>query len=165
MRVRDTRWRASGSSSRYSAPGASVWPTDTSSVVRSSPLGVNSLRPSTRKRVVFCAGKVYYDLIAKRSEVGSQRDVAVIRIEQLYPWPADELNAVLQRYRSAREWVWVQEESQNMGAWSFMEPRLWALFGRKIIYAGRNASASPAVGSLAIHKREQAQLIADAFSL
>jgi 2-oxoglutarate dehydrogenase E1 component len=52
-----------------------------------------------------------------------------------------------------------------MGAWTFMEPRLWALFGRKIIYAGRNASASPAVGSLAIHKREQAQLIADAFSL
>jgi 2-oxoglutarate dehydrogenase E1 component len=52
-----------------------------------------------------------------------------------------------------------------MGAWTFMEPRLWALFGRKITYAGRNASASPAVGSLAIHKREQAQLIADAFSL
>jgi 2-oxoglutarate dehydrogenase E1 component len=61
--------------------------------------------------------------------------------------------------------IWCQEESQNMGAWSFMEPRLWALFGRKIIYAGRNASASPAVGSLAVHKREQAQLIADAFSL
>jgi 2-oxoglutarate dehydrogenase E1 component len=52
-----------------------------------------------------------------------------------------------------------------MGAWSFMEPRLWTLVGRKILYAGRNASASPAVGSLAIHKREQAQLIADAFSL
>ena len=61
--------------------------------------------------------------------------------------------------------VWCQEESQNMGAWTFMEPRLRAMFKREIAYAGRNASASPAVGALTLHKREQAALIADAFKL
>ena len=76
--------------------------------------------PDRVRRVLLCSGKVYYDLIARRAEVGSQREVAVVRIEQLYPWPAAELKSVLDRYRSAREWVWVQEESQNMGAWTFV---------------------------------------------
>ena len=85
--------------------------------------------PDRARRVLLCSGKVYYDLIARRAEVGSQRDVAIVRVEQLYPWPADELKAVLERYRSAREWVWVQEESQNMGAWTFVAPRLQELLG------------------------------------
>ncbi len=115
--------------------------------------------PDRVRRVLLCSGKVYYDLIARRAEVGSQREVAVVRIEQIYPWPADELKLVLDRYRSAREWVWVQEESQNMGAWTFVAPRLRELLGVEVPYVGRDASASPATGSKAVHDREQAEIV------
>jgi 2-oxoglutarate dehydrogenase E1 component len=114
--------------------------------------------PDRVRRVLFCSGKVYYDLVAKRAEVGSQREVAVIRLEQLYPWPADQLKSVLERYRSAREWIWVQEESQNMGAWTFVAPRLQELMGLGVQYVGRDASASPATGSKLVHDREQAEI-------
>jgi 2-oxoglutarate dehydrogenase E1 component len=115
--------------------------------------------PERARRILLCSGKVYYDLIARRAEKGSGRDVAVVRIEQLYPWPADELRTVLHRYRSAREWVWVQEESQNMGAWTFVSPRLQELLGISIPYVGRDASASPATGSKAVHDKEQAEIV------
>jgi 2-oxoglutarate dehydrogenase E1 component len=115
--------------------------------------------PDRVRRVLLCAGKVYYDLFAKRAEVGSQREVALIRVEQLYPWPADQLKSVLERYRSAREWVWVQEESQNMGAWTFVAPRLEELLGLRVQYVGRDASASPATGSKLVHDREQAEIV------
>src|SRR5262245_25809632 len=118
--------------------------------------------PERARRILLCSGKVYYDLIARRAEVGRQQEVAVIRLEQLYPWPTDELSAVRERYRSAREWVWVQEESQNMGAWTFVAPRLHDLLGKSIAYVGRDASASPATGSKAIHDREQAEIVAAA---
>jgi 2-oxoglutarate dehydrogenase E1 component len=72
---------------------------------------------------------------------------------------------MIKPYPKTAKLVWCQEESQNMGAWSFIEPRLRKLFGREIAYAGRNASASPAVGALAIHKREQACVIAEAFNV
>jgi len=113
--------------------------------------------PDRVRRVLLCSGKVYYDLVAKRAEVGIEREVAVIRVEQLYPWPADQLKTVLERYRSAREWVWVQEESQNMGAWTFVAPRLQGL-GFFVQYVGRDASASPATGSKLVHDREQAEI-------
>jgi 2-oxoglutarate dehydrogenase E1 component len=116
------------------------------------------------KRVILCSGKVYYDLLSYRQAEGIT-NAAIVRVEQLYPLAEAQLREALKPFPKTAKLIWCQEESQNMGAWSFMEPRLWALFGRKIGYAGRNASASPAVGSLAIHKREQAQLIADAFSL
>ncbi len=109
--------------------------------------------------VVVCSGKVYYDLVAKREEVGKAREVAVVRLEQFYPWPADALKATLGRYRSARNWVWVQEESQNMGGWTFVAPRLQELMGVPFQYVGRDASASPATGSHAIHESEQAELV------
>ena len=115
--------------------------------------------PDRARRVLLCSGKIYYDLIARRAEVGSQREVAVVRLEQLYPWPADELKSVLDRYRSAREWVWVQEESQNMGAWTFVAPRLRDILGAEVPYVGRDASASPATGSKAVHDREQAEVV------
>jgi 2-oxoglutarate dehydrogenase E1 component len=118
--------------------------------------------PDRARRVLLCSGKIYYDLIAKRAEAASPREVAVVRIEQLYPWPADELQSVLERYRSAREWVWVQEESQNMGAWTFVAPRLQELLGQPIPYIGRDASASPATGSKVVHDREQAEIVAAA---
>jgi 2-oxoglutarate dehydrogenase E1 component len=120
--------------------------------------------PEKMKRIILCSGKVYYDLLNHR-ETEKIANAAIIRVEQLYPLAGAKLREMMKPFPKSARLVWCQEESQNMGAWSFMEPRLWALFGRKIIYAGRNASASPAVGSLAVHKREQAQLIADAFSL
>ena len=121
-------------------------------------------RPEEMKRVILCSGKVYYDLLSHR-ETEKIENAAIIRVEQLYPLAEVKLREMMQHFPKTAKLIWCQEESQNMGAWAFMEPRLWALFGRKILYAGRNASASPAVGSLAVHKREQAQLIAEAFSL
>jgi len=116
------------------------------------------------ERVIFCSGKVYYDLLNYRD--GQKIDnAAIIRIEQLYPLAEKKLRAMIKPYRKTAKLVWCQEESQNMGAWSFIEPRLRKLFGRNIAYAGRNASASPAVGALAIHKREQACLTAEAFDV
>ena len=120
--------------------------------------------PEKMKRIILCSGKVYYDLLNHR-ETEKIANSAIIRVEQLYPLAKAKLREIMKPFPKSAKLIWCQEESQNMGAWSFMEPRLWALFGRKITYAGRNASASPAVGSLAIHKREQAQLIADAFSV
>jgi 2-oxoglutarate dehydrogenase E1 component len=114
--------------------------------------------PDRVRRVLLCSGKVYYDLVAKRAEVGSQRDIAIVRVEQLYPWPGEQLKTVLDRYKSAREWVWVQEESQNMGAWTFVSPRL-PLMGQPFQYVGRDASASPATGSKLVHDREQAEIV------
>ena len=84
-------------------------------------------------------------------------------MEQLYPFCEEKLKRMIGEFPSSAKLVWCQEESQNMGAWTFIEPRLRKLFGREVTYAGRNASASPAVGALALHKLEQAQLIAEAF--
>ncbi|CAN5254743.1 2-oxoglutarate dehydrogenase E1 component [soil metagenome] len=114
------------------------------------------------RRVLFCSGKVYYDLLEKRIAIGI-KDVAIVRVEQLYPFPVDPLREVLNRYRKAKEWVWVQEESLNMGAWTFMEPRLRALTG-SVKYLGRDTSASPATGSRKIHLREQQELVEEAMT-
>jgi 2-oxoglutarate dehydrogenase E1 component len=119
----------------------------------------DTIEPERVRRVVVCSGKVYYDLAAKREAADKTRDVAILRLEQIYPWPADMLKAALGRYRTAREWVWVQEESQNMGAWTFVAPRLRELTGAEFQYVGRDASASPATGSHAVHEQEQAELV------
>jgi 2-oxoglutarate dehydrogenase E1 component len=113
--------------------------------------------PSQVRRVVLCSGKVYYDLLKQRQQ-DETGQVALLRLEQFYPFPEGLLRQALTRYRKAREWVWAQEESQNMGGWSFVEPRLRAL-GCEVKYVGRDASASPATGSLAVHKREQKELV------
>jgi 2-oxoglutarate dehydrogenase E1 component len=110
-------------------------------------------RPDRVRRVVLCSGKVYYDLVEKPSG----EHLAIVRLEQFYPFPEDQLRSIFTRYRKA-EVVWVQEESQNMGGWSFVEPRLRAM-GVNVSYIGRDASASPAVGSLKIHQREQAEIV------
>jgi 2-oxoglutarate dehydrogenase E1 component len=109
------------------------------------------------RRVLLCSGKVYYELLERRNqeEAGG---VAIVRVEQFYPFPEELLKRALARYRKAREWVWVQEESQNMGGWGFMEPRLRAL-GYAVEYVGRDASSSPATGSRTVHVREQKELI------
>jgi 2-oxoglutarate dehydrogenase E1 component len=116
------------------------------------------------KRVILCSGKVYYDLLNYRTAQKID-NAAIIRVEQLYPLAEKKLRAMLKPFPKSAKLIWCQEESQNMGAWTFMEPRLRAMFQREIAYAGRNASASPAVGALVIHKREQAQLVAEAFSI
>jgi 2-oxoglutarate dehydrogenase E1 component len=120
------------------------------------------LAPKKARRVILCSGKVYYDLHSYRVANGID-DVAIVRVEQLYPLHKDKLAAVAKTYAKA-DLVWAQEESQNMGAWSYIAPELETLFARKPRYAGRDASASPAVGSLAIHKRELAAFLKDAFS-
>jgi 2-oxoglutarate dehydrogenase E1 component len=113
-------------------------------------------------RVLLCSGKVFYDIAKRRDELKSQT-VAIVRLEQLYPWPETQLAAVLGRYRRSREWIWVQEESQNMGGWSFAESRLRAM-GFPFEFVGRDASASPATGSHHIHQREQELIVAGAFA-
>ncbi len=109
------------------------------------------------RRVVLCSGKVYYDLSARRAEL-KKSDVALVRLEQFYPWPGEQLAAVLGRYRRAAEWVWAQEESQNMGGWTFVEPRLREM-GVPVKFVGRDPSASPAAGSHTVHTHEQAELV------
>jgi 2-oxoglutarate dehydrogenase E1 component len=118
----------------------------------------------TTRRVIFCSGKVYYDLLKYRDERKID-NVAIIRVEQIYPLAETKLKALVKPFPATAKLVWCQEESQNMGAWTFMEPRLRKMFKREVAYAGRDASASPAVGALARHKREQAKLIAEAFSI
>jgi 2-oxoglutarate dehydrogenase E1 component len=120
--------------------------------------------PDDVKRIIFCSGKVYYDLLKFRSERKID-DAALIRVEQLYPLAEKRLREMLKPFPKGAKLVWCQEEPQNMGAWTFIEPRMRTLFCTEIAYAGREASASPAVGALARHKREQARLVADAFSI
>jgi 2-oxoglutarate decarboxylase len=116
------------------------------------------------RRVLLCAGKVYYDLAAERQK-SERRDVAILRVEQLYPLPSTELREALGRYGDDIEVVWVQEEPANMGAWPFMALALpEVLGGRRLLRASRRASASPAVGSLAEHERQQREVVATAFA-
>jgi 2-oxoglutarate dehydrogenase E1 component len=116
------------------------------------------------KRIIFSSGKVYYDLLKYRAD-RKINNAAIIRIEQFYPFAEKRLRNLLKGFPSGMKFVWCQEEPQNMGGWTFIEPRLRTMFCREIAYAGRRPSASPAVGSLARHKREQARLVADAFSI
>ncbi len=117
-------------------------------------------------RVVLCSGKVYYDLLARRQELNQHR-VALVRVEQLYPWPAADLDAVLAAYPDSAEVVWCQEEPANMGAWPVALH--WMLDhrpgGRMPRFVGRPAAASPATGSHKQHVLEQAALVNDALSL
>jgi 2-oxoglutarate dehydrogenase E1 component len=119
--------------------------------------------PGRVRRVVMCSGKLYYDLLERRDqEEGGE--VALVRVEQFYPFPEELLSRALSRYRKAREFVWAQEESQNMGAWTFMDPRLRAM-GYGAEYVGRDASASPATGSRQVHLREQKEVVEAAIRL
>ena len=118
--------------------------------------------PDAVTRVLLCSGKVYYDLATRRDELQSPT-VAIIRMEQFYPWPGEQLAGVLSKYPKCHEWVWVQEESQNMGGWSFVEPRLRAM-NFPFEYVGRDASASPSTGSHHVHEREQKLLVDGAFA-
>jgi len=119
-------------------------------------------RPTGARRVVLCSGKLYYELVAGAGE--AQPRPAILRQELLYPYPAEELRAVLNRYPSVREVVWAQEEPRNMGAWTFVQERLRALLpeGVTLRYAGRPERASPAEGYPSAHAGEQARIVAEA---
>jgi len=116
--------------------------------------------PAQVKRVVMCSGKVYYDLLHHRDESGDGR-VALLRLEQLYPFPDGAVRQALATFPGA-ELVWCQEEPKNMGAWSFVEPMLREGLDRPPRYAGRGRAASPATGSKHLHDDEQAALVAAA---
>ncbi|NNF51449.1 MAG: 2-oxoglutarate dehydrogenase E1 component [Gammaproteobacteria bacterium] len=127
---------------------------------------VDKVPASKISRVVFCSGKVYYDLLTERRE-RELSQVAIVRIEQLYPFPIEEYAATVKRYKNASEIVWCQEEPQNQGAWYQIRHRLQEPLqnNHELIYAGRDHAASPAVGYYQVHVEQQAKLVADALGL
>jgi len=125
--------------------------------------------PDQVRRVVLCTGKVYYDLLAERRERGL-KDVNIIRVEQIYPFPLNALSEELAQYKNA-DVVWCQEEPKNQGAWFFVEPRIEALLAKvehkagRAKYAGRGNAAAPATGLMSRHQTEQARLVDEALSV
>jgi 2-oxoglutarate dehydrogenase E1 component len=113
------------------------------------------------RRVLFCSGKIYYQLLQRRQETEAN-DTVIVRIEQFYPFAKDQLAKIIARYHRAKDWYWVQEEPYNMGGWQFMHPRLAALTGKSIAYIGRKEAASPATGFPEIYKREQTVIVDEA---
>jgi 2-oxoglutarate dehydrogenase E1 component len=115
------------------------------------------------KRLVFCSGKIYYDLTAAPHGAG----VAIVRVEELYPWPHEAIAAVLDRYPNVEDVVWAQEEPKNMGAWTFVSPRLRGAVGNAtpIRYVGRPERASPAEGYLSAHTATQAAIVEESLTL
>jgi 2-oxoglutarate dehydrogenase E1 component len=116
--------------------------------------------PAAVRRVVLCSGKVAYDAMARRSDAA-----AVVRVEQLYPWPEQQVAAAIARYEQANEVVWLQEEPQNMGAWTFVQPRLQGIVGDdyRLRDVCRIETGSPACGSASMHAMEQEDLLVRTF--
>ncbi len=124
------------------------------------------IKPENVERVVFCSGKVYYELLDQRRK-NEQKNVAIIRVEQLYPFPEKELAAELEKYSHVKQFVWCQEEPQNQGAWYCSQHHFRAAIpeGTYLTYAGRKASAAPAVGYMSVHVKEQQALVHDALNV
>jgi 2-oxoglutarate decarboxylase len=122
-------------------------------------------RASSAARLLLCTGKVYYDLVEEAAKLGDARP-PIARVEQLYPFPERELKELLARYPAVKDVTWVQEEPRNMGAWSFIEPRLRTILpeGVALHYVGRPERASPAEGYTSAHKAEQARIVGEALS-
>ncbi|AIA70316.1 2-oxoglutarate dehydrogenase E1 component [Pectobacterium atrosepticum SCRI1043] len=127
---------------------------------------VEELDPAAVKRVVLCSGKVYYDLLEQRRK-NEQKDVAIVRIEQLYPFPHQAVQAALEPFSQVHDFVWCQEEPLNQGAWYCSQHHLREVipFGSSLRYAGRPASASPAVGYMSVHQKQQKDLVDDALNV
>jgi 2-oxoglutarate dehydrogenase complex dehydrogenase (E1) component-like enzyme len=127
-------------------------------------LDASGVDPAGVRRVLFCSGKVYYDLVAARAEHGDTR-TAIIRFEQLYPLPGDSLRAALAPYPNVNEYTWVQEEPANQGGWPFLALNLPAQLpvNLPLRLASRRAAASPAAGSGKVHDAEQKALISQVF--
>ncbi|MBW5407425.1 2-oxoglutarate dehydrogenase E1 component [Morganella morganii] len=126
----------------------------------------DSLNPEDVKRVVLCSGKVYYDLLEQRRK-NNQTDVAIIRIEQLYPFPHEDIHTILAPFSHVKDFVWCQEEPLNQGAWYCCQHNFRDAVpaGAALRYAGRPASASPAVGYTSVHQQQQQELVNDALNV
>ena len=111
------------------------------------------------KKIAFCTGKIYYDLLEAKQKEGNE-EIAIVRVEQLYPLPIIQLKEVLAKYTNAKEYLWVQEEPENMGAWAFMNRRFKEV---TLKYIGRNESASPATGYGKLHTQQQQNIINSVF--
>jgi 2-oxoglutarate dehydrogenase E1 component len=124
-----------------------------------------SIDPKKVTRIIMCSGKVYYDLAKARADK-SIGDVAIIRLEQLYPFPHKAVSAEMKKYPALEEVVWCQDEPQNQGAWFFIQHNILENMseGMRMAYAGRPASASPAVGYAHLHQEQQKSLINAAFA-
>ncbi|MBR9727168.1 2-oxoglutarate dehydrogenase E1 component [Shewanella intestini] len=127
---------------------------------------VDDLDPTQVDRVVFCSGKVYFELLEKRRKQ-NLTNVAILRVEQLYPFPEVEMRAALEKYAHVKDFVWCQEEPQNQGAWYCSQHHFWANIpaGAQLTYAGREASAAPACGYPGLHLRQQESLLNSALKL
>jgi 2-oxoglutarate dehydrogenase E1 component len=127
---------------------------------------IDDINPSDVKRVVMCSGKVYYDLLEQRRK-NAQNDVAIIRVEQLYPFPQAEFGQIMSKFKHVKDWVWCQEEPQNQGAWYCSQHHFWSALPKAatLTYAGRKASASPAVGYISVHNQQQKDLVDDALTI
>jgi len=123
-----------------------------------------TIQPEEVQRIIFCTGKLYYALLAGRRD-RETATAAVVRVEQLYPFPTREIEHVLRTYPNARQLYWAQEEPRNMGAWTFIDEKLYPLLhGRHLSYAGRQEAASPATGSYKDHQAEEAAIVQRAFA-
>lgn len=116
--------------------------------------------PKKVTRIAFCTGKIYYDLLDRKEKEGNS-DLALIRLEQLYPFPQTQVEAIMKKYKGAQGYVWVQEEPENMGAWSYI---LRVMRAHHLSYVGRAESASPATGSHKQHEKEQQAILNELFS-
>ena len=124
------------------------------------------IKKGEAKRVVLCTGKIYYELEKLRQELELKDQVAIVRLEQLYPFPEEQVQKILRAYSGAQEILWVQEEPSNMGSWTFMRHRLEAIAaGRKLTYCGRRDAGTTAEGSLKVHEKEQKRILLEALSL
>jgi 2-oxoglutarate dehydrogenase E1 component len=109
-------------------------------------------------KIVFCSGKIYYELLQRRREL-KRTDIALLRVEQLYPFPQNPLRVILTRFKQTQSFCWVQDEPENMGAWTFVRPRLEAFLGKALSYIGRKASPAPATGFPHVFRRQQAEIL------
>jgi 2-oxoglutarate dehydrogenase E1 component len=115
------------------------------------------------ERLLLCSGKVFYELDAERA-ARKDTTTSIVRIEQFYPFDGESLAKIHASLGSPKKIVWVQDEPKNMGGWSFVSEVIETTLGHRPVYAGRDAAASPAVGSLAVHKIEQADMVKQAFT-
>ncbi len=120
-------------------------------------------KPEEVTRVLLCSGKIYYELLDERARL-KRSDVALLRLEQLHPFPSDDLSEQLAGYTKVTDIRWVQEEPMNMGPWSYMQPRINKLIDPEVKFVGREPSASPATGSPDAHQLEREMILAEAFS-
>ncbi|MEW9906498.1 MAG: 2-oxoglutarate dehydrogenase E1 component [Candidatus Symbiodolus clandestinus] len=133
------------------------------------PVIIDFVHPKqTIKRIIFCSGKVYYDLLEKCQNQSNQQ-ILLVRVEQLYPFPQQQIHQLLEQHKQLRSVIWCQEEPRNQGAWSFMQAHLAPLIAQinpklTLQYVGRSEAAAPAVGALSCHQQQQQQLVAMALN-